>query len=152
MSGAAYAVRMLLILSVAVILLFVSFVPLAALHPHWNGGDFCDPFEALAGAMFCSGCVWMFVVITVAPFALSVLIAVWIYYDARRRGDPSAVPWALLGFMLNVVGWIVYLIARSQPVMYAQAAAPAPPAQPPAVPPAPPVTDEGGGLPGQGGS
>lgn len=143
MNGAAYAVKMLLVLAVAVLTVVFTAMPVLALHPHWDHGDHCDPFAPLAAAMACSGCVWTFIVITVAPFAISVLIAVWIYYDARRRGDPNAVPWALLGFLLSVIGWIVYLIARTQPPYPTTAAppvAPPPPAPPPAAP-MPPATD-----------
>jgi hypothetical protein len=160
MSGAAYAVRMALILVAAVTLIWWTAMPLLALHPHWDRGwNPAAPFEALFGALFCSGCVWFMILLSVAPFAISVLIAVWIYYDAKHRNDPNAVPWALLGFLLNVIGWIIYLIVRSQPPGapaggYAATppgaapgsaqtpppppAAPPPPAVPPAAPPAVP--------------
>ena len=138
MNGAGYALKMLLVLAAAAATMTFTAMPLLAIHPHWDHGH-CDPFAPLAAALACSGCLWTFVVISVAPFAISVLIAVWIYYDARRRGDPNAVPWALLGFLLSVIGWVVYLIARSQPP-YPTAGVP--PAAPPSAPPGPPAPTE----------
>jgi hypothetical protein len=132
MSGPAYALRMILLTAMAIVLMFVASAPLAALHPHWDN-DACEAFQALSGMLFCGGCVTFVVLLSLLPTAISVLIAVWIYYDARKRNDPNAVPWALLGFLLNVIGWIAYLIAREQH--------PAPAAAPPAAPPGPPPPD-----------
>jgi hypothetical protein len=125
---------MILLTAVAIALMFVASVPLIALHPHWDN-DPCEAAEALFGMMFCGGCVTFVLLLSMLPTAISVLIAVWIYYDARKRNDPNAVPWALLGFLLNVIGWIAYLIVRSEQHP-APAAAPAP--QPVSPPPAPP--------------
>ena len=43
----------------------------------------------------------------------TVLIAIWMYNDAKRRGDSNAVAWALLGLIFNVVALVLYLIVRN---------------------------------------
>ncbi len=57
---------------------------------------------------------------TTLPFLLMsllwILLAVWVYSDAERRGM-SGILWALLVFVGNVVGLVIYLIVRSGAAM-----------------------------------
>lgn len=39
------------------------------------------------------------------------LLAIWVYQDARRR-PTNAAAWGILTLFTNVIGWLVYLIAR----------------------------------------
>jgi putative membrane protein insertion efficiency factor len=68
--------------------------------------------EARDAAIGCGlglvGCV----VVTVGGLIISILIMVWVYKDARARGDQNAVLWLVLIFFLNWVGLIVYFVAR----------------------------------------
>lgn len=41
------------------------------------------------------------------------LLATWVYLDARRRGD-NALGWGLLTLLTNAVGWLVYLLSRGR--------------------------------------
>ncbi|MBC7346649.1 MAG: zinc ribbon domain-containing protein [Clostridia bacterium] len=41
------------------------------------------------------------------------LLAAWVYLDARRRGD-NALGWGLLTLLTNAVGWLVYLLSRGR--------------------------------------
>ena len=50
--------------------------------------------------------VWLAVVIG---------ITYWIYNDAKKRANPNAVLWAVVGFFLNIVGLLLYiLVGRNQ--------------------------------------
>lgn len=127
MSGPAYAVRMAVIFAAAVVFLGISFLPVAALtsqgdswiapgvmfhrsiHHH---SDFSDFIDGLFAAAFCSGCMGVLILISLLPVIFTIVISIWMYNDARRRGDPNAVVWAILGLMFNVVGWLIYLVVR----------------------------------------
>jgi hypothetical protein len=59
-------------------------------------------------------------------FAVHFFIIYWVYNDARKRGNPNAVLWAVVTFLSNPLGLILYLIlGRNQ-----GAAGGAPPAGP----------------------
>lgn len=62
-----------------------------------------------------------------AMFILWACVALWVYHDAERRGH-SGVLWALLVFVGNIIGLIIYLIMRST-------SAPSPALAPTASPP-----------------
>ncbi|HUF18010.1 MAG TPA: hypothetical protein VMS12_08215 [Thermoanaerobaculia bacterium] len=127
MTGSAYIVRMAVIFGAALVFLGTSFLPIAAINSHgssWNGhgtvlhrtfhhnSGFSEFIDGLFALFFCSSCMGVLVVLSLLPVLISVLIAIWMYNDARRRGDPNAVVWALLGLIFNVVGWLIYLIVR----------------------------------------
>jgi hypothetical protein len=46
----------------------------------------------------------------VAALAVHLAITWWIYNDANKRGNPNAVVWALLNFISDPLGLILYLI------------------------------------------
>src|SRR5689334_17619002 len=47
--------------------------------------------------------------------AIAAAIAFWIYNDAKKRGNPNAVIWAIVGFFLGLIGLLLYvLIGRNQ--------------------------------------
>lgn len=56
---------------------------------------------------------------TILPLLLMgvvwLLVAVWVYYDAERKGM-SGILWALLVFLGNLVGLVIYLIVRTDAV------------------------------------
>ena len=152
MPGFAYLVRMVVILAAAVVFLGTSFLPLAAItseagswigpglihssfHHHSGFSEFVDGIFAL---LFCAGCLGAIVMISLLPVIFTVLIAIWMYNDAKRRGDSNAVAWALLGLIFNVIALVLYLIVRNsaQPATVSTspvqpAPAQAPPVQPP---------------------
>ncbi len=49
---------------------------------------------------------------SLALFVLWVVVIVWVYRDAERRGM-NGVLWALLVFIGNLIGLLIYLIVRS---------------------------------------
>jgi hypothetical protein len=57
---------------------------------------------------------WSFFPVTLSFLSLLwVVLAVWVYRDAESRGM-SGVLWALLVFIGNLVGILIYLIVRSE--------------------------------------
>lgn len=46
-------------------------------------------------------------------FCLWLLLPTWVYFDAVKRGVRSPVVWGVLIFFANILGLLVYLIARS---------------------------------------
>ncbi len=47
--------------------------------------------------------------------AIAVGIAYWVYNDAKKRGNPNAMIWAIVGFFLGLIGLLLYvLIGRNQ--------------------------------------
>lgn len=150
MPGFAYLVRMVVILAAAVVFLGTSFLPLAAItseagswigpglihssfHHHSGFSEFVDGVFAL---LFCAGCLGAIVMISLLPVFFTVLIAIWMYNDAKSRGDSNAVAWALLGLIFNVIALVLYLIVRNsaQPAG-TPVASPAPPQTSPVQPP-----------------
>ena len=81
------------------------------------------PDEAL-GCAICAGMVGIPVVLYLI---ISIGIAWWIYRDAKSRANPQAAIWALLGFLFNLLGLIIYLIVRSRPTTPPPVAPPPPP-------------------------
>ncbi len=59
---------------------------------------------AIAG-IFC-------IVIPIVGVIVSVIIMVWVYKDAKSRGDQNAVIWLVLIFFLGIIGLVIYLLAR----------------------------------------
>jgi hypothetical protein len=51
------------------------------------------------------------IAIGIASFTLWILIAVWVYRDARDRGMDAAI-WLLIVLLLGIIGLIIYLIVR----------------------------------------
>ncbi len=51
-------------------------------------------------------------VVTLALLVLWIFVIIWVYKDAERRGM-NGVLWALLVFIGNLIGLLIYLIVRS---------------------------------------
>lgn len=76
---------------------------------YFEDDDDDDPSDDALACGICGGVGLLFFVL---PLAISIGIAWWIYRDANQRGNPQAVLWAVLGFFFNIIGLIIYLIAR----------------------------------------
>ena len=53
-------------------------------------------------------------VISAVLFIIWIAIVIWVYRDAERRGM-NGILWALLVFIGNLIGLLIYLIVRSDP-------------------------------------
>lgn len=65
-----------------------------------------------AGGLACAACAGIFLIIPLIVLVISLIIGVWMYKDAQRRGNPQAVLWLILGILFNVVGLLIYLAVR----------------------------------------
>ena len=71
-----------------------------------------DGMSAEEGAAVCAGCMAFGVALPLILLGISIAIAFWIYRDAKERNISSAPLWAILGFLFNLLGLVIYLIAR----------------------------------------
>lgn len=95
---------------------------------------FEDDFDDEPGAAFCAGCAVLGIAFPLIILGISIAIALWIWRDAKERNIASAALWAILGFLFNVLGLVIYLIARknmSGPPPASQAPPPPPNVPPP---------------------
>lgn len=66
---------------------------------------FYDPFGALAGLLM------IYVVVIIVVCVISLLIAIWVYKDAKKR-DMNAAVWLLIVLVTGCIGCIIYLVVR----------------------------------------
>ena len=88
------------------------------------------------GAKVCAACAAFGIAIPLILLGISIAVALWIYRDAKSRGITSAPLWAILGFFFNILGLVIYLIARNgmtPPSSSAPGSTMAPPPPPPHV-------------------
>jgi TctA family transporter len=70
-------------------------------------------YAALFGMMILIPLVW---------FIIGILLCIWVYKDAERRGM-NAVLWLIVVLISGIIGFIIYLVVRKEGV--------APPPSPP---------------------
>lgn len=85
------------------------------------------------GAAVCAGCMAAGIAFPLILLGISIAIAIWIYRDAKERNIANPPLWGLLGFLLSVIGLIIYLVVRNN------LTPPSSGAVPPTVPPPPQV-------------
>jgi uncharacterized membrane protein YhaH (DUF805 family) len=69
-----------------------------------------------------------FILIIIGLFVVWILLAVWVYRDAKKRGMEATL-WLLLVLLTGIIGLIVYLIVRREhPIQQ-----PPPPPPPPSL-------------------
>ena len=57
---------------------------------------------------------WIFMIVGMVTYiGLSVLIAYYLHKDALRRGIKNSEFWLLIGLILNLLGFIMYLLVRN---------------------------------------
>lgn len=57
-------------------------------------------------------CCIISVIGALAGIAVTVFMLVFVYKDAKARGDANAVLWLVLVFFLGLIGFVVYIVAR----------------------------------------
>lgn len=82
--------------------------------------------ETTHEALGCAICAGMVGIPLVLYLIVSIVIAWWVYRDAKARAIPQGGIWAALGFLFNVLGLIIYLVVRSRPTTMPPAAPPPP--------------------------
>ena len=64
-----------------------------------------DPFALMGG-------IWLIVIVIIVIFyIIAILIAVWVYKDAKKR-DMNAAVWLLIVLLTGCIGCIIYLVVR----------------------------------------
>jgi putative membrane protein insertion efficiency factor len=76
--------------------------------------ELTDDEKKAIGAACAAGGVWcaFMAVIFVVAIVLKVLMIVWVYKDSKARGDQNAVLWIVLLVFTNIIGLVIYLVAR----------------------------------------
>ena len=83
-----------------------------------------NPMDIALGGVCC--------MILLIPFIIGLLIAIWVYKDAKKRGMSGGL-WLLIVILFGLLGLIIYLIVRrGHPIMPAM---PPPGQYPPQQPP-----------------
>ena len=64
-----------------------------------------DPFGALGFLMLLP------IILAIVFFVIALLLAVWVYKDAKKR-DMNAAVWLLIVLVTGCIGCIIYLVVR----------------------------------------
>lgn len=67
--------------------------------------QFGDPFALFAGIYL------MIIVLVIVFFVVGLLLAIWVYKDAKKR-DMNAAVWLLIVLLTGCIGCIIYLVVR----------------------------------------
>lgn len=63
---------------------------------------------------------WFFIIpFVLIWFVIGILILIWVYRDAESRGMDGLL-WALIVFLLNIIGLILYLVVKEGRVAQSQ--------------------------------
>lgn len=112
-AGKTIAIIILVVLGILVIVRFIPFIfaPLGIFPHMWRWWKFpkvgtieIGPYGILD--------VTSYSIISLALLVVWIFVIVWVYRDAERRGM-NGVLWALLVFIGNLIGLLIYLIVRS---------------------------------------
>ncbi len=67
--------------------------------------QFGDSFMLFTG-------IWLTIIVLIAIFFIvGILLAVWVYRDAKKR-DMNAAVWLLIVLLTGCIGCIIYLVVR----------------------------------------
>jgi len=64
-----------------------------------------DPYGMLGGLLM------IYVIVLIVVCVISLLIAIWVYKDAKKR-DMNAAVWLLIVLVTGCIGCIIYLVVR----------------------------------------
>ena len=69
-----------------------------------------DPFGAMFGGLMMVYVV--LIVLVVVFYVIAILLAVWVYKDAQKRGMDNPALWLIIVLLIGCIGCIIYLIVR----------------------------------------
>jgi len=72
-----------------------------------------DDATGAVGCAGCASCGGVMIAIPILTFIVSVALLIWVAKDAKSRGD-NAVLWMAVVFFLNLLGLLIYILARSK--------------------------------------
>lgn len=67
-------------------------------------GEFFTDLTEICTGTFCF-------IVVVFDLIISLIIAIWIYKDAKER-EKNSTAWAIIGFVFNIIGLIIWLLVR----------------------------------------
>ncbi len=71
------------------------------------------PISQQEEELFLFGAIWVICVIVM--LVISIMIAVWVYRDAKSRGMSGAL-WLIIVLLFGIIGLIIYLVVRHDKV------------------------------------
>ena len=71
------------------------------------------PISQQEEELFLFGAIWIICVIVM--LVISIMIAVWVYRDAKSRGMSGAL-WLIIVLLFGIIGLIIYLVVRHDKV------------------------------------
>ena len=98
--------KKLTIIALACIVLSLAVVAIASAA---DGYDYTYDEEAAGAVLFGLGLVC--IVIPVVLFIIGILLAIWVYKDAEKRGSSGAL-WLIIVILTSFVGLIIWLVVR----------------------------------------
>ena len=99
------SIKLRILIAGALLITALSTIASAADYP-WN---YTNPADA--GAMFGVGLLAFCAIIAIIWFIVFILIAIWVYKDAEKRGK-SGVLWLIIVIILGLIGIIIWLAIR----------------------------------------
>lgn len=88
------------------------FAGTSSVHTQPSGDRPLTEAEERAVAGGCFACAGVMMLIPIIVIIASILIGLWMYRDAQRRGNPQAAMWLVIGIIFNIVGLMIYLVVR----------------------------------------
>jgi RNA polymerase subunit RPABC4/transcription elongation factor Spt4 len=112
-AGKTIAIIILVVLGILVVVRITPFIfaPLGIFPHMWRWWKF-PKVEALEIGPYGFLNFTSYSLISLALLVIWIFVIVWVYRDAERRGM-NGVLWALLVFIGNLIGLLIYLIVRS---------------------------------------
>lgn len=55
---------------------------------------------------------WTFIIIMILLFIVWIAVSIWVYKDAKKRGEESPIIWFLVTFFGGLIGLIVWFVVR----------------------------------------
>lgn len=86
-------------------------------------------FWLCTGALFC--------ILPIVMFIVFLLIAIWVYKDAEKRGKSGAL-WLIIVLLTGIIGLIIWLVVRPKEIVRGPGGPPMQPGYPPQQPGYPP--------------
>lgn len=101
--------KKLTIIALACIVLSLAAVAVASAADEYNWDEWNDANEAAAGAVLFG--LGLMCIIPAVLFIIGILLAIWVYKDAEKRGSSGAL-WLIIVILTSFVGLIIWLVVR----------------------------------------
>jgi len=101
--------KKLTIIALTCLLMSVAISAVASAADEYDWGEWNDANEAATGlALFGLG---LMCIIPIIFFIIAIVLAIWVYKDAEKRGSSGAL-WLLIVIFTGIIGLIIWLVIR----------------------------------------